>query len=129
MIFKTTLALLLAMVCKSAAAGWVQIDDNSQFTTYADPSTLRKNGNTVKIWSLTDAKTVFIANGVPYKSTTQYTEYDCNEAQSRDLALNAYADPMARGEVIYTDSKIGNWKPIGPGTIAKFTWELVCANK
>jgi len=38
-------------------AEWVEVSEGDSVTVYADPSTIRKKGNTVKMWSLFDYHT------------------------------------------------------------------------
>ena len=51
---KLLLILLLAVVTSSAMAEWVEFteDDEETLTVYADPDTIQKTGNIVKMWSL-----------------------------------------------------------------------------
>lgn len=51
---KTILMLLLAVVSSSAEAGWIAVGDGENMTTYADPTTIRKTGDRVKMWALLD---------------------------------------------------------------------------
>ena len=59
---KLLLTLLLAAVSSSAMAEWVYVAKNKEgtYAVYADPTTIRKAGNTVKMWGLDDHKTTWV---------------------------------------------------------------------
>lgn len=54
---KAIVMMLLAAVSSSAAAEWVELNRDEISTDYFDPTTIRKAGDMVKVWSLTDHKT------------------------------------------------------------------------
>jgi hypothetical protein len=54
---KKLLLILMLVVSSSAMAEWVWVGKSEGFTTYVDPTTVRKSGNKVKLWRLTDYKT------------------------------------------------------------------------
>ena len=49
---KLLLTLMLAVVSSSAMAKWVKVSEDKLVTAYADPTTIRKNGDKVKMWAL-----------------------------------------------------------------------------
>ena len=52
------LTVILVGFFGSAAAKWVEVAGNESSTVYADSDTIRKTGDTVKIWTLVDYKAV-----------------------------------------------------------------------
>ena len=89
---KVVLMMLLAVVSSSAMAEWIKIGSTSMadqtVTYYADPATIRKSGNMVKMWNLSDFKSAKDAgNGNIYMSTKAQYEFDCKEEQTRLLYL------------------------------------------
>ena len=48
--------MLLAVMSNSAMAGWNKVTVNEEATIYAELSSLRKSGDTVKMWDITDLK-------------------------------------------------------------------------
>lgn len=124
------LMLLGVMSITSAAAEWVEVGRNDTFATFVDPSTIRKKGDIVKLWSLQDLKTAeVVVNDKPYLSAVGQEEYDCKEEQERTLALRFYAENMGRGKVVFTGDNPGNWSPITPQTIGEMLWEFACGKK
>ena len=60
---KAILMILLVSVSSSAIAEWVEIavsakeaEEEATMTAYADPDTIRKTGDRVKLWILADYK-------------------------------------------------------------------------
>ena len=60
---KIFFALMLVSICGNAGAGWVYVTETEKsiiikdvFIAYADPATIRKTSNRVKMWSLYDYK-------------------------------------------------------------------------
>ena len=64
-------------------AEWIQIGRASNTIIYADPSTIRKKGNIVKMWLMMDYSKVTGENGDQYLSQIAQHIYDCEEELSR----------------------------------------------
>jgi len=76
---KAILMVLLAVVSSSAFAEWVAIDTADGSTYYANPNTIRKSGNKVKIWAMVDYNSVQEDADVKHLSSKSQQEYDCKE--------------------------------------------------
>lgn len=78
---KTLLLILLAVVSSSVSAEWVEVggSDTENFTSYADPATIRKSDNMVMMWSLLDYDTAHVHEGKTYLSIKAQFEYDCKD--------------------------------------------------
>jgi hypothetical protein len=124
---KTILMMLLAVVSSSAAAEWVKVSENEAATTYADPTTISKAGNMVKMWRLIDLrKAVSIASDKPFISSKGQEEYDCKEEQSRVLALTFHSENMGGGEVVHSEANPTDWAPVRAGSIGETLWKFGC---
>ena len=134
---KVILMTLLTVVSSSAAAEWVAIARHKTETDYADPTTIRRTGNMVKMWNLFDFKTVEAAafavrpaTGLkPFLSYRTQTEYDCKEGQYRWLFIDYFSGNMARGETLGRVSDPSPWEPVPPGSIGELEWKFACGNK
>ena len=88
-----TLGILLAAVGASAQAEvWIETSRNDDYLAYADPSSVRRDGDLVKMWSMFDYKNP--QPGIPgktYLSTRRHFEYDCKRARARALAVSSHA--------------------------------------
>lgn len=123
---KAILVMLLAVVSSSAAAEWVEVARSDTSTFYADPATIRRAGNIVKMWDLIDRKTPDNFNNKPYMSQRSQHEYDCKEEQWRTLYFTFFSGNMAGGNAVYIDSDPGKWAPVPPGSIAEGMWKFAC---
>jgi len=122
--------MLLAVVSSSAMAEWVYVTETEKkteveaFTAYADPTTIRKTSNRVKMWSLYDYKTVQERGII---SAKQKNEYNCKKKQSRQLFLSAYSGHMTNGEtVLIYNEPDDHWKRAPLGSVLEAVLEFAC---
>jgi hypothetical protein len=127
---KVRLLLLLAVASNSAAAAWVEVSDDEADTFYADPATIRKAGNMVKMWTLIDFKTVqVIGKGKSYLSMRRKAEYDCKEEQARTVYLSWHPGNMSGGDAVHSDADPGKWRPVPPGSVTEILWKIACGKQ
>ena len=117
------LALSLAAMSSSTMAEWVKIGSYDSFDNYAEPSTIRTNGNRVKMWTLRNYNSVQTDGMV---SMTAQKEYDCAEEQVNVLFLTGYTGPMGHGNEIASGTTRPDWRPISPGRLSEIEWKLAC---
>jgi len=86
---KLLLALILALCTTNTMAEWVHVGGDDRFTLYSDPTSINKSGSIVKMFRLTDFKTVQISDDQHYLSTERQDEYDCVKEQRRIIFVNA----------------------------------------
>ena len=122
---KAILMMLLAAVSSSAKAEWVEIGTTNKSTVYADPTTIRKSGNKVKMWALWDYSTAQEGGSKPYMSVRIQNEYNCKEETHRQIFATVFTDNMARGNEIASQGGRG-WEPIAPRTHDEALWKFAC---
>lgn len=125
---KAILILLLAVVSNGAAAEWVNVStDDSGSTIYADPSTIRKVGNRVKMWVLFDYRKATLDAGDKIMSKRKHEEYDCKKKQIRLLYLSKHTGRFTEGKVVYlNDIPYNKWVPVVPGSVFEDLWRYAC---
>ncbi len=125
---KAILILLLASVSNGAAAEWVNVStDDSGSTIYADPSTIRKVGNRVKMWVLFDYRKATLDAGDKIMSKRKHEEYDCKKKQIRLLYLSKHSGRFTEGKVVYlNDIPYNKWVPVVPGSVFEDLWRYAC---
>jgi hypothetical protein len=124
------LALLLVVVTSGAAAEWVKVSGNETMTNYADPATIRKTGNVVKMWQLYDYQTARAPDGIkPYRSIRAQSDYDCKDERTRLLSGFFHSGNMAVGEIVYTGSDPGAWAPVPAGSGTEKMWKIACGKR
>jgi len=126
----TRLLLVTIVLLNSAPAyaEWVKVSDgdDSGKTVYVNPATIRRNSNLVKMWQLYDYKTVQTLGGIRFLTAQEQWEYDCAEERGRVVALKGFSGNMASGTMVYTNSEVGKWVPVTPGTTGRTVWKVAC---
>lgn len=124
------LALLLLSV-GSANAEWVIVrgNDEKRLVIYANPDSIRRNGELVKMWELWDYALEQIYFDHPYLSLKRQAEYDCKGERARTLSVTTFTGNMGNGTVGFHSNKEEAWSPVASGTISEELWEYVCGKK
>jgi hypothetical protein len=121
-------ACLMAGISASASAGvWIEMSRNDDYAAYADPSTIRRDGDTVKMWSMFDYKKPQAGpGGKPYLSTRRHFEYDCKQSRARALGASLHTVKEGNGPALAeTDTKLG-WSKVGTDSADEFLMKLAC---
>lgn len=126
---KFLLVLVMYAACNSALAEWVKVDNNEAVTFYADPATIIKSANMVKMQALHDYKTARKAAGDTLLSSVAQEEYDCKKNQSRVHIYSFYSKNMGKGRKVHTDTESREWQPVRPGSVKETLWLFACKNK
>jgi hypothetical protein len=117
---------LLVLNSAPAYAEWVEVGITDEATVYADPDTLRRKGDLVKMWYLHDFKTTQTVLKKSYLSSRSQDEYDCTGDRHRALASTSFSGNMGSGKVRSSYSIKGKWEPVPPGTITQALWKVAC---
>jgi hypothetical protein len=117
------------LVSGQAAAEWVRIGENDQMIGYANPTTIRRSGSIVRMWTLSDLKTALVVSGKAYLSAKNLYEYDCQGERSRLLNGTAYSGRMGNGRVIFTDDIPSSWHPVVPESVGEGEWKFACGKE
>jgi hypothetical protein len=130
---KLLLTLMLVVVSSSAMAEWAEVGwaEDGNATFYADPATIRKSSNKVKMWNMLDYKigTVIKLSYQSYiyvRSLRRQTEYDCKEEKQRILYVDLLSGNMGSGETVFTAHKEDDWVPIPHGAANLIFWKIAC---
>ena len=125
------LIILLFLSSAPAYAEWVKVSDGDEAekTVYVDPATIRRNSNLVKMRQFYDYKTVQTVGGIRFLTAEEQWEFDCAEERSRVLALKEFSGNMRSGTVVYSNTEVGKWQPVAPGTLGRKLWTVACGKK
>jgi hypothetical protein len=121
--------MLLTVVSCSAAAAWVTVTDTSGFITFADPATIRKAGDMVKMWELLDYKAVREVEGVRYMSQKAQSEYNCKEELVRPLVVSLHAGIMGSGEPVFNSNTPDDWQRVARGSVSEALLIYACGEQ
>ena len=123
------LIIFLFLSSSPAYAEWVEVGITNEATVYADPDTIRRKGDLVKMWYLHDFKTTQTVLNKSYLSSRSQDEYDCTEDRHRALASTSFSGNMGSGKVRSSYSIKGKWEPVPPGTITQALGKVACDKK
>jgi hypothetical protein len=126
---KIILMLLLAVTSHSAMADWVGLGSLDNYNVYADPTTIQKTGNGIKMWWLIDFKTSASGDSEPHMSMKTLSEFDCKKERLRNLSSSWHSEHMAEGKVVSSSSDIDIWASRGTNPVNKALWEFACRKK
>jgi hypothetical protein len=127
---KYLVMILLSVISGNVAAEWVEVNHNEHATGYANPATIVKDGNIVKMWQLVDFKTITkFTDGAPFMSDKSQEEYDCKEKQSRTIIYSLRSGNMGEGAVVFSDSNPTKWEPVMSGSKMEQFWNIACGMK
>jgi hypothetical protein len=122
-----SLITLLVMCSTPAFAEWVKHGTAESGTTvYADPDTIRRKGDLVKMEVLFDFKTIQTKAGASYLSAKAQMEYDCAEQRFEGLAVMYFSGNIGSGNLLVRSSGIGKWLPVSRGSLDQTLWEVAC---
>ena len=124
------LITLLMLNTGPASAEWLAIgssDSLGGYTVYVDPDTIRRNGDLVKVWALTDYTTLQTVADRSFLSSKAQNEFDCTEERERELAVTWLSGKMGKGDGVWTNSEETPWRPVAPGSVGQGVWDFACA--
>ena len=125
------LILLLVANVGPAYAEWVEVSANKKagVIAYADPDTIRRKDNLVKMWSLFDLRTTQTGKANSYLSIKAQQAYDCEQDRSRALAYTKFSGNMGHGAEVSRVFEEQQWKPVAPMSVGQELWKVACGKK
>jgi hypothetical protein len=125
------LTILLFLSGNPAYANWVAVGGKveAEMGAYADPVTMRREGDLVKMEVLFDFKTRQTKAGVSYSSANAQMEYDCAEQRFRGLAVMYFSGNIGSGNFLDRSSGKVKWLPVSPGSLDQTLWKVACSKK
>jgi hypothetical protein len=123
------LITLLVLNNGPAYAEWVAIGYSESlggYTVYVDPDTIRRKGDLVKVWALTDYTTIQTVADTSFLSSKAQNEFDCAEERQRELAVTWFSGNMGNGNGVWTNSDETTWRPVAPGSVGQGVWKFAC---
>jgi len=126
------LGLLLVALAGGAAAAWERAgvaDDGT--VVYADPATIQKAGDVVKMWGLLDNKIAEKdAAGKPYLSVKLLQEFDCTGERGRTRFFSFHTGQMGAGQLVYSEMRADSeWLPARRVRTGEMLWNIACKKK
>jgi hypothetical protein len=123
------LGVVPALMQSSASAGWVAVNDTGRFIAFADPATISKTGDTVKMWDLLEYRQVREVEGYRYSSQRSESEYDCKKALTRPLVMFLHIGMMGSGATVFDSNTPDDWQQVAPGSVNEVLLKYACATR
>lgn len=123
---KVILMMILAAMSSIAMARWVEFGGNKYMTIYADPTSIRKVGDKVKMLDLVDYN---ISKGGSVMSIKGQDEFDCKQELIRSLYSSFYDENMGVGKEIGSTSEAINWQPVASNSGFETLWKIACGKR
>ena len=124
---KAILIMVLATISSSVTAEWVAVDKNTTLTVYANPATIFKNGNIVRMWGMRDFNVPQAeVEGDLYASIMIQKNFDCKKARYRISSYSYHAENMGQGRVVYNGLEPGGWREITSYSIVAVEKKIAC---
>jgi hypothetical protein len=116
---KLLIGLALSVMATVALADWVLIETINGDRSYADPLTISRTGNIVRMYRLDDlAKPSFITGQASY-SAGYHAQYDCAGRTLQILQMALFSGRMLTGEVLLSGTQASSNVNIVSGTITR----------
>jgi hypothetical protein len=129
---KNIIYLILILHINHANAEWVFYGKSSTGAEYSyDPSTIKRKGNLVKLWGLTnyfqeEQNEIVNKNFI---SEINLLNFNCNDESFMSSSLNQYSKLNGSGEVIYSNTRKvdhSDFLPIPPNSVGSKLLLIVC---
>ena len=109
-------------------------ESQGSYVFYADPATISRTGDVVKMWSMYDYKVAQFSRfaRVEYLSLTGQNEYDCKGKKERRLYFRYHSGHVAGGVTVFTTDGIAppdQWDSLDPRSAAESLWKIACGIK
>jgi hypothetical protein len=124
--------MLLTLLVSSgpACAEWMSLGASDSGTTvYADPVTIHREGDQVKMLVLFDFKTKQTKADVSYLSAQAQMEYDCAEQRFEGHAVLYFSGNMGNGQLLDRSSGTGKRLRVSAGSLDHDLWKLACGKR
>ena len=123
---KLVIGLALSLFATAASAQWVLVSEYDGGKIYADPTTKRRTGNVVRIWTLHDYDKPLTAGEFTYYSARFYEQFNCVEQTDQSLQASLFAGKMLSGQVLFTTNEPSEKSFTAPNTKGAAMLEFAC---
>ena len=123
---KKLLLTLLCLLSIGAHAEWTFVGETETGKHHIDFSTIHRDGNKVKFWSLVDFSKNQRYNEETYFSTKNVIVIDCKEHEMNWAYAVFFRGHSGAGETVRSQKFQDDWNPIAPGGIVERYESIVC---
>ena len=119
---------LLSFISMGAHAEWIEVGETKNAVFFIEPTSLKKDKNLVKIWTMRDLREVVFSStaNVSYLSDRTYAEFNCKEEKYRQLNFYWYSENKGGGQVVFFNDDPSKSIQVPPGSITSIIMKAVC---
>jgi len=128
---KKILTILFTFICSYANAEWIYLGEIENEKFYYEDKSIRRKGNTAKLWTLLSGESRKMIDGKIIRSTKTQRAFNCNSELSAGISYIWYNEDMGKGDVIWSSTvkdEDMNWKPVPPDTAVERVFQIACGN-
>lgn len=107
-------------------ARWKFVGSTEFANIYANPTSRRRSGDVIEMWTIFDIKTPVELDVGWFASSLVMNEFDCRYGAHRTVSTMIYSGHMASGEAVASDKDIRAWTMPKSGTIEGDLWGIAC---
>jgi hypothetical protein len=107
-------------------ARWKFVGSTEFANIYANPTSRRRSGDVINMWTVFDIKTPVELDVGWFASSLVMNEFDCRYGAQRTVFSSIYSGHMASGEAVTSDKDITAWTMPQSGTIEGDLWKIAC---
>ena len=105
----------------------VVMNDNSTVFLY-DPTSVKRNGDTVQYWELTNYKEKLKSGNIVVGSSKSLIEVDCKKSRYRNLQVMDFEKEYGLGTLVNVDiSGMTQWYPSEKGSVSSAMEDKICS--
>ncbi len=120
--------VFLTLTCFGEQWNSVVMNDNNSVFFY-DPNTVKKNGEIVQYWELSNYKEGITDGKIVVLSSKSLVEVDCRRNYYRTLRVIDYDKQSGQGKVLNISlTEQSNWSPSLMGTVSSVIEEKMCSS-
>ena len=126
---KKILCILFLLITSSAQAYWTFQTANDEFSSYIDLSSIKKIGELVTYWSISDyEKVVYLGENktYPYRSMKFFTEINCTNKTYKMLSADIFSERMGGGKVLMSVDYSERTLYVPPDSIVNHDMDNFC---
>lgn len=125
------LAAPLAHAQSASTAPWERVGIYEGRTLYIDPTTARRSGSRVQVFTITDLKeSAATTRGLRYASKKALLEFDCSQRTLKVLQDTWHPRRMADGEPVFqTDGPPQGPYPVQSDSPGELFWKAACGRR
>tara|TARA_S200000501_G_C20812498_1_gene738994 strand:+ start:509 stop:886 length:378 start_codon:yes stop_codon:yes gene_type:complete len=117
---------IFILITFSVNAKWEKVGENDITNNFVDLESKKRSGEFSILWLMFDYKFIEQVKGKSYISRKQKQQFDCENNFSRRLFFSLHSKFKGKGEEVYKDKTVEEWKPNINGSVIEKLSKIAC---